>query len=110
MPTIESRSKRSKTLPPGAGSSMRGDTREALNMRIRPEVRMLIDQAAVLAGKNRTDFVLEAARSAAQNTLLEQTVLSLGTKSYAAFVALLDAPPAPNKQLRKTMQTKPVWG
>jgi uncharacterized protein (DUF1778 family) len=79
-------------------------------MRIRPEVRMLIDYAAELAGKNRTDFVLEAARSAAQNTLLEQTVLSLGTPSYAAFAALLDAPPKPNKQLRKTMQTKPVWG
>jgi uncharacterized protein (DUF1778 family) len=78
-------------------------------MRIRPEVRMLIDHAAELAGKNRTDFVLEAARSAAQNTLLEQTILSLGASSYASFVALLDAPPKPNKQLRKTMQAKRVW-
>ena len=107
MPTTVTRS---KPLRPGVRSSKRRDTREALNMRIRPEVRQLIDYAAELAGKNRTDFVLEAARSAAQNTLLEQTVLSLGTPSYAAFVALLDAPPKPNKQLRKTMQAKPVWG
>src|SRR5436305_14816911 len=49
-----------------AGDDMRaaqGETgrREALNLRIRPEVRELIDRAAELAGKNRTDFVLEAA-------------------------------------------------
>jgi len=106
MPTTVTRS---KPLRSGARSSRRGDAREALNMRIRPEVRMLIDRAAELAGKNRTDFVLESARAAAQNTLLEQTVLSLGSKSHAAFVTLLDAPPKPNKQLRKTMQTKPVW-
>jgi len=106
MPTTVTHSKPAR---PEARSSRRRDTREALNMRIRPEVRQLIDYAAELAGKNRTDFVLEAARSAAQNTLLEQTVLSLGTPSYAAFAALLDAPPKPNKQLRKTMQTKPVW-
>ena len=43
--------------------------REALNLRIKPQVRELIDQAAELAGKNRTDFVLDAARRAAEDTL-----------------------------------------
>jgi hypothetical protein len=33
----------------------------------------LIDRAAKLAGKNRTDFVLDAARRAAEDTLLDRT-------------------------------------
>ena len=85
------------------------DTREALNMRVRPEVRSLIDHAAELAGKNRTDFVLDAARQAAQNILLDQTLIPMNAKSYTAFLALLDAPPQPNKRLRKSMQTLAVW-
>lgn len=36
------------------------DTREPLNMRIKPTDRRLIDHAAALTGKNRTDFVLDA--------------------------------------------------
>jgi uncharacterized protein (DUF1778 family) len=85
------------------------DTREPLNMRVRPEVRSLIDHAAEIMGKNRTDFVLDAARQAAQNTVLDQTVLALNSKAYAAFIALLDAPPKPNDRLRKSLQTKAVW-
>ena len=78
-------------------------------MRIKPELRRLIDHAAELAGKNRTDFMLDAARLAAQNTVLDQTVISLDRDAYAAFVALLDRPPRPNERLRKTMHTKPAW-
>lgn len=40
--------------------------RETLNLRIRPAERDLIDRAAKARGKNRTDFVLEAARAAAE--------------------------------------------
>ncbi len=87
----------------------RTDTREALNMRVRPEVRSLIDHAAALTGKNRTDFVLDAARQAAQNTLLDQTIIPVSAKSYAAFVALIDAPPQPNARLRKSLQTRAAW-
>ena len=42
--------------------------REALNIRIKPQVRELIDRAAELAGKNRSEFVLDAARRAAEGT------------------------------------------
>jgi uncharacterized protein (DUF1778 family) len=91
-------------------SAKSADSREALNMRIRPEVRDLIDHAAELTGKNRTDFVLDAARHAAQNALLDQTIISLNEKAYASFVALLDAPPQPNERLRKSIQTPAVWG
>ncbi len=83
--------------------------REALNIRIQPQVRELIDRAARLTGKNRTDFVLEAARQAAENTLLDRTVISLNAPAYREFLARLDSPPQPNKRLVKTMRTPPPW-
>ncbi|TYX09925.1 DUF1778 domain-containing protein, partial [Klebsiella pneumoniae] len=43
--------------------------RETLNLRIKPAERDLIDRAAKARGKNRTDFVLEAARAAAEEAL-----------------------------------------
>ena len=45
--------------------------RDTLNLRIRPEVRSLIDRAAKARGKNRTDFILDAARNAAEEALLD---------------------------------------
>ena len=83
--------------------------RDSLNIRIKPELRGLIDRAAKLAGKNRTDFVLDAARQAAENALIDRTVFVLNPKAYAEFVARLDAPPAPNSRLRRTMNTPPPW-
>ena len=83
--------------------------REALNMRIRPELRRLIDEAAEATGKNRTDFVLDAARQAAEAALLDQVHIQLNPKAYADFIARLDVQPQPNEFLRKTMQTPPVW-
>ena len=83
--------------------------RDTLNLRIKPETRSLIDRAAKLRGKNRTDFVLDAACAAAEDALLDQTVLRVTPEAYAAFVARLDAPPQPNERLRKTMQTPPPW-
>lgn len=84
-------------------------TRDTLNLRIKPELRGLIDRAAQLAGKNRTDFVLEAARRAAEDALLDRTVFSVSPKAYAEFLKRLDAPPQPNARLRRTMQVKAPW-
>lgn len=83
--------------------------RDSLNLRIKPEERGLIDRAATITGKTRTDFVLQAARHAAEEALLDRTVLSVGPEAYAAFLARLDAPPKPNDRLRRTMQAKPPW-
>ena len=85
------------------------DSRESLNMRIKPDVRLLIDDAADLLGKNRTDFVLDAAREKAQDVLINRTSIPINEKAYKAFVALLDAQPQPNKRLRKSLQTPAVW-
>ena len=84
-------------------------TRDTLNLRIKPELRGLIDRAAQLAGKNRTEFVLEAARRAAEDALLDRTAFSVSPKAYAEFSRRLDAAPQPNARLRRTMQAKAPW-
>jgi len=83
--------------------------RDTLNLRIKPEERGLIDRAATITGKTRTDFVLEAARRAAEEALLDRTVLAVSAEAYAAVVARLDEAPKPNERLRRTLQTTPPW-
>jgi uncharacterized protein (DUF1778 family) len=83
--------------------------RETLNIRIRAEERNLIDRAARARGTNRTDFILDAARRAAENTLLDLALISVGPKAYAEFLARLDAPANPNDRLRRTMRTPVPW-
>lgn len=88
---------------------MPAPVRDTLNMRIKPEDRSLFDWAAKAQGKTRTDFILEAARRAAEEALLDRSVVQVSAKDYAAFVARLDARPTANKQLKRTMQIKAPW-
>ncbi len=83
--------------------------RDTLNLRIKPELRGLIDRAAELSGKNRTSFVLDAARLAAQDALLDRTVFMVSPKAYKEFLARLDATPHPNRRLRRSLQAAAPW-
>jgi len=83
--------------------------RDTLNLRIKPEMRGLIDRAARVRGKNRTDFILDAARSAAEEALLDQALLMVSPEAYVEFVACLDRAPLPNARLQKTLQTPAPW-
>lgn len=85
------------------------EKRDTLNLRIKPELRMLIERAAGVSGRNRTDFVLSAARRAAEETLLDRTVLAVDSKTYARFLARLDAQPRPNARLRRALKTNAPW-
>jgi uncharacterized protein (DUF1778 family) len=57
--------------------------RQTLNIRIQPEVRGLIDLAAELAGKTRTDFVLDAAPRAAEETLHDRTLFTVRKRTVS---------------------------
>jgi uncharacterized protein (DUF1778 family) len=96
------------------GVSMRASRRDAarretLNIRIQPKVRNLIDRAAMLVGKNRTDFMLDAARRAAEDALLDRAIFAVDPNAYAEFLRRLDAPPEPNERLRRALQTPAPW-
>jgi len=75
----------------------------AINLRARPEQRDLIDQAAQLLGKNRSEFMLEAACDKAQSVLIDQVFFKLDAERFRQFTELLDAPPNPNPALERLM-------
>ena len=83
--------------------------RETLNRRIPAAERGLIDRAAQASGKTRTDFILSAARRAAEEELLDRTIFVVSPAAYSKVLALLDATPAPNERLRRTMKATPPW-
>lgn len=83
--------------------------RDTLNLRIPVAERSLIDRAAESAGKTRTDFILEAARRAAEEALLDRALLVVSPKAYGEFLKRLDSPAQPNERLRQTMQAKAPW-
>jgi uncharacterized protein (DUF1778 family) len=80
-----------------------------INLRALPEQRDLIDQAALLLGKNRSDFMLEAACERAQAVLLDQVFFNLDEGKFREFTALLDAPPSTNAGLKRLMAVKAPW-
>ena len=83
--------------------------RDTLNLRIPDTARNLIDRAAQSSGKTRTDFILEAARRAAEDVILDHAIFAVSPEVYAEFLARLDATPQPNERLRKTMRTTAPW-
>ena len=82
----------------------------AINLRARPEQRDLIDQAAQIMGKTRSDFMLEVACEKAKSVLIDRVFFSLDEERFKAFNDLLDAPVAANPGLERLMAIKPPWG
>jgi len=80
------------SAPPSAASSEA--TTRAVNLRVREEIRDLIDQAAKIQGRSRSDFMIDAARRAAEETLLDRTLVRVDRETYEHFLAVLDQPPA----------------
>lgn len=81
----------------------------AINLRALPEQRDLIDQAASLLGKNRSDFMIEAACDRARAVVLDQVFFSLDADAFQQFTAMLDAPPGPSPGLERLMAVKAPW-
>jgi uncharacterized protein (DUF1778 family) len=82
----------------------------AVNLRVREDVRDLIDQAARVNGKTRSDFMIEASRQAAENALLDQTFVRVDADTYAQYLAVLDRPPSGDGYERLMRARKPWKG
>ena len=80
-----------------------------INLRAPASQRELIDRAAQLQGKSRTEFMLEASREKAQQVLLDQTLFTVTPKQYKAFVALMDAPLSKNVVLQRLLAKRSPW-
>ncbi|HAZ61256.1 MAG TPA: toxin-antitoxin system protein [Gammaproteobacteria bacterium] len=82
----------------------------AINLRALPEERALIDRAAQVMGKTRSDFMLEAACERAQAVLLDQVHFTLDAERFRLFLELLDASPGPNPGLERLLAVAAPWG
>ncbi|MCJ7600807.1 MAG: DUF1778 domain-containing protein [Desulfobulbaceae bacterium] len=86
------------------------ETREApINIRALRAQRDLIDKAAAVRNKTRSDFMLEAACQEAENVLLDRRLFLLKDKDYEAFESALKAPVVDNPSLRKLLAQKAPW-
>ena len=79
------------------------------NLRVTLGDKELIDRAVNASGLTRTDFVLQAARAAAQELLVERAWSAMAPGAYEAFLRHLDAPANPNERLRRTMAAPRPW-
>lgn len=80
-----------------------------ISLRLDAPVRDMIDNAAAMAGKSRTEFMVEAARGAAINIALDQQFFALEASDHSAFTAALDNPPAAGPKLQALMKRKALW-
>ena len=83
--------------------------RISINLRTDATSRDLIDRAAEALGKNRSEFMLEAARREATAVLLDRRLFLIDDRAFRRFIAALDAPPAENPRLRRLLRTRPPW-
>ena len=82
---------------------------DVIQIRASAETKSVLNRAAALRGQKLSEFMLESARRSAEETLLDQRAFFLDERSHAKFLALLDASPAPSKQMRDRMTRKPAW-
>ncbi|MDS4009760.1 MAG: DUF1778 domain-containing protein [Defluviicoccus sp.] len=92
-----------------AQSSKAADPKGSINLRIETQARQLIDDAAAILGKTRTEFMVESARRQAIDVLLDQRLFVLDPERYDAFLHALDNPPAPGPKLRSLLHRVPAW-
>ncbi|MCC7347715.1 MAG: DUF1778 domain-containing protein [Variibacter sp.] len=85
------------------------DPKGSINLRIEARTRRLIDDAAAILGKTRTDFMIESARRQAIDVLLDQQLFVLDVRRYEAFMRALDDAPAPGPRLRSLLRRAPAW-
>jgi uncharacterized protein (DUF1778 family) len=85
------------------------NTKGSINLRIEANTKNLIDDAAALLGKTRTEFMIESARRQAIDVLLDQRLFRLDSDRYDAFLHALDNPAAPGPKLRSLLRRVPAW-
>jgi len=92
-----------------AERSAAADAKGTINLRVEANTRQLIDDAAAVLGKTRTEFMIETARRQAIDVLLDQRLFTLDANRFDAFMHALDNPPAPGPKLRSLLRRAPAW-
>jgi uncharacterized protein (DUF1778 family) len=92
---------------PMTASAKRSDY--PLSMRLPEADIAVIDRAARLRGRSRTDFVRDAAVRAAEDVLMENTFLRMSQDGFAAFMDAVSAPGAAVPALVEVFKRPAPW-
>ena len=82
---------------------------ENINLRVTRSQKALLDRAAEAQGRNRSDFMLDAACREAESVLLDRRYFYLDDEQFRRFMAMLDAPPKSNPRLARLLARKAPW-
>src|SRR3982074_2324639 len=80
-----------------------------LSMRLPEADIAIIDRAAGLRGRSRTDFVREAAVRAAEEVLMESTLIRMSPEGFEAFVRAISAPAVPVPEMVTSLRRTAPW-
>jgi uncharacterized protein (DUF1778 family) len=80
-----------------------------LGLRATPEQEVVLRRAADVAHKSLTDFILDSACRAAEQTLLDQRLFMVSGSQYQALMELLEQPEHPSEGLRDLFSRKAPW-
>ena len=75
-----------------------------LDIRLNPQAKEKIEQAAVVSHQSVTDFVVTSLLRASEQALERQQIIRLTNRDRDLFLAALEADVRPNKTLRKAAQ------
>lgn len=75
-----------------------------LDIRLNPQAKEKIEQAAVVSHQSVTDFVVTSILSASEQALERQEIIRLTNRDRDLFLAALEADVRPNQALRKAAQ------
>lgn len=78
-------------------------------MRLPESDLAIIDRAAGLRGRSRTDFVREAAVRAAEDVVMETALVRMSPAGFEAFLEALSAPPAAVPEMVEVLKQKAPW-
>jgi uncharacterized protein (DUF1778 family) len=85
-------------------------TRSArLGLRATPEQEAVLRRAAEVARKSLTEFILDSACQAAEQTLLDQRLFMVSGSQYQALMDLLEQPEKVNEGLRDLFSRQAPW-
>lgn len=96
-------------MPAVTGNQAPNHQDAVVKLRTTTSFLKLIDRAAKLADKTRTDFILESAQSCAADLFIDD-LYSVGEKTRSqTFIALDEIPPTPTDRLKLLMVRKAPW-
>lgn len=80
-----------------------------LSMRLPEADIAVIDRAASMRGRSRTDFVRDAAVRAAEAVLIDSTLVRMTEEGFGEFMAAVCAPVEPIPEMVEVLARRAPW-